>query len=365
MTNINEVTNCYGCFACMNKCPKQCIHLVKNKLGHFYPHATDECIKCQACLKVCPSINEFYLKQPIEVYAATDKNYKSEKKSSSGGIATILSQAIIEKGGIVYGCSFQNGFQFKHIRCNKFNELEKLRGSKYVQSNISDTYKLIEKDLKDKKKVLFIGTPCQVNAIKLYFNNNILLYTIDLLCHGVPSTEILKASLPKYIPFNKITEIKFREKENYQIKLFENEKLIYTCPLSRNLFLKGFFTNIFNRNSCFTCKYATQSRTGDISLGDFWGLHDITFKDIKGISLCLINSEKGKTLYSNIENRIFSTRHTIEEALPSNKPLNFPSRKNLNIRIFQTLYPILGYRLSIFFSMPGIIIKSFILNLIK
>lgn len=365
MKNINEIKNCFGCFACINKCPKQCIRISEDKIGHLYPHATNECIECQACLKVCPAIHQSVLTKPIKIFAAVGKNHKSIEKSSSGGIATILSQAIIEEGGIVYGCSFLKGFQFKHIRCEKLNEIEKLKGSKYVQSNISDIYKSIDKDLKKKNKVLFIGTPCQVDAIRLYFKNNIYLYTIDLLCHGVPSTRMLKESLPRTISFNDLTDIRFREKEEYQIKLFKNSRLIYTRPLSRDLFLKGFFTNLFNRNSCFTCKYATQTRIGDISLGDFWGLQDITFNNINGTSLCLINSKKGKELYTNIENKLISNPHKLEEALNKNKPLKLPSKKDFSVKIFQSFYPILGYKLSIFIAIPRIILKNFILNQFK
>lgn len=360
MRNINEVKNCYGCFACMSKCPKQCISIVKDKLGHLHPQANEQCIECNACLKICPSINTVELNKPLEVYAAIGKNNKTVERSSSGGLATILSEQIISSNGVVYGCAFQEGFNFKHIRCENLEDLEKLKGSKYVQSNISEVYKAVEKDLKCNKKVLFIGTPCQVAAIKAYFKDNSFLYTIDLICHGVPSEKILKESLPPKIIKTEIDLIRFRTKEKYQIALYKNDRLLYTRPLSKDFYLKGFFTSLFNRESCFSCQYTTKNRIGDITLGDFWGLNDLKFKDTKGVSLCLINTDKGHSLYSTINNSIISSPHKIDEALNGNKPLNHPSQKTLSVKIFQRLYPIWGFKLSVLFSIPGIVIKNLI-----
>lgn len=365
MKNINEVKNCYGCFACKSKCPKQCISIVKDKLGHLYPYANEDCIECKACLKVCPSINVQKLSEPAEVYAAVGKNCKVIEKSSSGGIATILAQEIIYQGGVVYGCSFQKEFDFKHIRCGTLQDLERLKGSKYVQSNISDVYTLIRKDLKDKRKVLFIGTPCQVAAVKTYFKDNDMLYTVDLICHGVPSVKILKDSLPDRIVKKEVDDIIFRIKEKYQLSLYKDNRLVYTRPLSKDLYLKGFFTSLYNRKSCFSCQYTTKERLGDISLGDFWGLNDPNFEYRKGVSLCLINTDKGKLLYSTISDNIISCSHKIDDALNSNEPLNHPAKKTLSVNVFQNLYSIIGFKMSVIFSIPGIIIKNFILKIKK
>lgn len=363
MKNINEVKDCYGCFACLSKCPKQCISIKKDKIGHLYPHANENCIKCNACLKVCPSINKIKLNTPLFVYAATGKDYKIIENSSSGGIATILSQEFISSGGIVYGCASKKNFIFKHIRCENLEELESLKGSKYVQSDISEVYSLINEDLKCNKKVLFIGTPCQVAAIKTYFKNNILLYTVDLICHGVPSIQILKDSIPNNFKTD-VHSISFRDKKIYQIKLYQNSKIIYTRPLNKDLYLKGFFTSIFNRESCFSCKYATSNRVSDITLGDFWGLEKKFFYKGGG-SLCIINTINGESLYCKINDKIYSSLESIEKAQKGNEPLNKPPHKTLKVKIFQTLYPIFGFKLSVFFAIPQIVIKNFILNIIK
>lgn len=362
MKNINEVKDCYGCFACMNKCPKQCISIVKDKLGHLYPYANEKCIECNACLKVCPSINPVKLNKPLEIYAAVGRNNEITERSSSGGIATILSREIISSGGVVYGCAFHKEFDFRHIRCDSLEDLEALKGSKYVQSDISKVYKDIKEDIKRNRKVLFIGTPCQVAAIKAYFKDNYLLYTVDLICHGVPSVKILKESFPSTVIKEGIDSIKFRTKEKYQISIYKDNKLLYTRLLSKDLYLKGFFTSLFNRESCFSCQYTIKDRAGDITLGDFWGLDDIKFKDYKGISLCLINTDKGKDLYSAIDTNIICSPHKIDDALTGNKPLNNPSPRTINVKTFQQLYSIFGFKLSVIFSIPGIVIKNFIFN---
>lgn len=361
MKNINEIKNCYGCFACMSKCPKQCISLIKDKLGHIYPHANNNnCIECNACINVCPIVNELQLNKPTDVYAAVGKNCKIIEKSSSGGIATLLSERIINYGGVVYGCAVQNKIEFRHIRCDRIEDLEKIKGSKYVHSDISTIYKDVNNDLKLNKKVLFIGTPCQVAALKSYFKDNSNLYTIDLICHGVPSSKIFKESLPSKFINEEIDSISFRSKDKYQISLYKNNKLLYTRPLSKDLYLKGFFTSLFNRNSCFSCKFTKRNRIGDISLGDFWGLKDTKFKNFKGISLCLINTNKGKNLFTSIYENIISSPHSIEEASKNNKPLNHPSPKTLSVNIFQKIYPVGGFKLAVILSIPGIIIKNII-----
>lgn len=363
MKNINEVESCYGCFACMSKCPKQCISIVKDKLGHLYPYANEDCIECKACLKVCPSINFQKLNEPAEVYAAVGKNCKVIEKSSSGGIATILAQEIIYQGGVVYGCAFQKEFDFKHIRCEALQDLERLKGSKYVQSNISDVYTLIRKDLKDKRKVLFIGTPCQVAAVKTYFKDNNILYTVDLICHGVPSVKILKDSLPKNVALDSnIENISFRDKKSFQLKIYNGDGIFYTRPLSKDLYLKGFFKSLFYRKSCFSCKYASIDRNADITIGDFWGLKNKMFDDYDGVSLCIINTNNGKKLFNEIKNDIIYDMHNIDEARYYNKQLNHPSFKTLSVNVFQHLYSILGFKLSVMFSIPGIIIKNLLKN---
>lgn len=362
--NISQVDNCYGCMACLEKCPKQCIKTKTDKLGHLYPMVIQEdCINCDACIKVCPSLNDIPLNISQSVWAAWRKEEDSRIESSSGGVATALSEYFINKGGIVYGCAFVPPFSIKHIRCTTLEELKKLKGSKYVQSDIAEVYQQIKIDLKSDKKVLFIGTPCQTAGIKSFFkNNDSNLFVVDLICHGVPSVKILKESIPSTLLKERFTNIQFRKNNNYQLTIYNQDNIAYSRKLNNDLYLKGFFTGLFYRNSCYNCQYAQQKRNSDITLGDFWGVEKQSIQtDInKGISLCMINTIKGKEIFQSISLLLQKVQRPINEAYNGNKQLNHPSRKKIRTYIFNTLYPILGFKWSVIFSIPAIIIKNLI-----
>lgn len=361
--NVSQVKNCYGCMACIDKCPKQCITTRKDKLGHFYPLVAQEsCIDCNACIKVCPSINNnSLLNQPKSVWAAWRTEDYLRLESSSGGVATALSEYFINRGGAVYGCAFIPPFSFKHIRCTTVEDLKKLRGSKYVQSDMTGIYRLMQIDLKTNKEVLFIGTPCQTAGVRSFFKDkNSNLFVIDLICHGVPSVQILKDSIPLTVLKKTFNNIKFRENTHYQFSICKEDTIIYSRKLNSDLYLKGFFTNLFNRESCYSCQYAQQKRNGDITLGDFWGVEKLGIQtDInKGVSLCMINTFKGEQIFKAID--IEKVQYLINDAVNCNKPLNGSSKRRINAYIFKCLYPMLGLKWSVIFSIPAIVIKNFI-----
>lgn len=360
--NISTVTNCYGCMACIDICPKQCIQHKKDSLGHIYPSvAQSDCIDCGACTKNCPSINKITLHTPNTVWAAWKKDKVEKAESSSGGIAAALSEQIIKEGGIVYGCAFIPPFSFKHIRCESLYELNSLKGSKYVQSNMTGIYKQIKSDLEDKKKVLFIGTPCQTAAVNLFFKSkNSNLFTIDLVCHGAPSSQILKDSIPKSVQIKAFNKIKFREQANYHFSIINNDSVLYERKLNKDLYLKGFFTSLFNRDSCYKCQYAQKQRNSDITLGDFWGVNNkvIPFNVKEGVSLCMINTEKGNNLFNAVAVKIEKVQRPVNEAIKNNEPLNKPAPFKLRSKIFKTLYPIIGFKLGVRLSIPEIILKN-------
>lgn len=362
--NISKVPNCTGCMACLDKCPKQCISVSKDKLGHLYPNVNlDLCIDCSLCSQICPALNLVSLSSPIKVIASWRKNEAERQLSSSGGIATAISEFFIKKGGIVYGCAFESvDFTFKHIRCETLEQLSKLKGSKYVFSCTKGIYKLVASDLKNGKKVLFIGTPCQVAGVKSYIAKSFQnLYTIDLVCHGAPSSILFKESLPRTLFSHKVDTISFRNSTSYQIRVFEKGNLIYDSPIHRNLYLKGFFTALYNRKSCYACFYAQGKRIGDISLGDFWGLkmENINVDNVKGISLCLVNTEKGLTMMQDIKEITIQYERTFAEASNNNAPLKTSVKRSFRSKVFSLIYPYLGIRISTFVSIPEIIIKNF------
>jgi coenzyme F420-reducing hydrogenase beta subunit len=359
--NISSVRNCYGCLACVDRCPVKCISLSQTELGHVVPNVNEnKCIDCQACQKVCPDIAENNFMNPKIAIAAWRKNEIERLESSSGGLATVIAEKIIEEGGVVYGCSFISPFGFKHIRCETVGQLSMLRGSKYVQSLTDGIYKEIANDLKNNKKVLFIGTPCQVAGVKNFNKRAKELYTIDLICHGIPSIKLLKESLPKEILSKKITNVKFRESVNYKFSLQCDDKNIYSRLISQDLYLKAFFTGLDYRDSCYVCAFANEKRVSDLTLGDFWGLKtDISKSEKeKGISLCLVNSENGNYLMDLVGDEIEKIIRPIEEAIAGNHQLRHPKEKNLRTKIFRRVYPYLGFKHAVILSLPDIYIKN-------
>lgn len=194
MISVIEKNNCCGCSACEQKCPKKCITMMEDEEGFFYPHVNKvKCIECGLCEKVCPVINVGENEQKITAYAAyvNDKNVRM--KSSSGGMFTLFAQKILNENGVVFGAAFDQNFMVHHIYIESEENLSKQQGSKYLQSRIENTYRETEQYLNSGRKVLFTGTACQIAGLKQFlmkeYDN---LYTVDVLCHGVPSSKLWK-----------------------------------------------------------------------------------------------------------------------------------------------------------------------------
>jgi len=309
--------NCTGCMACMNICPVDAIKYRENKKGFLYPIIDrDICINCHICDKICPALklkSDRQIEQTI--YAAKNKNKQVRMNSSSGGIFHELSEAILDSGGYVCGAIYDDDFTVIHEISNDKTIRNKMQGSKYVQSNMDYLYRKIEEKLGTNVKVLFTGTPCQVDGVYSYLKYKRIdtdnLYTCDIICHGVPSPKIYKQYLKDLENRfkSKIKSVNFRFKENNEITNirieFENgEEYIsnYTKgDYLYNLFLKDFIL----RDSCYRCNYANMNRVSDITIGDFWGIDkvDQSFNDNKGISLVIINSKKGKDIFNQISEK--------------------------------------------------------------
>lgn len=233
--NISQVTSCFGCMACQDVCAKHCITLRKDKYGHIQPYFNKEdCVDCGLCLKICPSQNPPLLNTPIKTIASWRINEDLRMESSSGGVASSLAEQFVNKGGIVYGCAFVPPFNFQHIRCTSLEELKKIKGSKYVQSDLSKIYPQVSADLKAGRKVLMIGTPCQIAAVRNRFKYNSLLYTIDLVCHGVPSSHMLYESFPKEFEHYHVDNVVFRACTKYNISAKCGISVVYDRPLEKD-----------------------------------------------------------------------------------------------------------------------------------
>ena len=316
MEEICKKEDCYGCYACLNICPKNAISMEHSLEGFLYPNIDNSiCINCGLCKKVCPVIEFKAFSKPIDVYSGWSTNEEVRLNSSSGGAFTELSRIILDKSGIVFGCTFDNNtLTAKHIFIDDIKDIYKLQGSKYIQSNIGHTYKKVKDFLTNGIYVLFSGTPCQIAGLKKYLGKNYdNLFTVDLVCHGVPSPLIFKDYIDfikKKYNFQKINDVKFRKKDfswiYYNMEIngdSSSGKLKYVGTYYRDPYLRGFSRDLFLRNSCHTCKFANFNRVSDVTIADWWNYKKKCKKDIgfqyKGVSLLLFNNEKSVSFFKN------------------------------------------------------------------
>lgn len=295
---------------------------------------------------------------PQKVYAAWRKDEKARSLSSSGGLASAISENWVKNGGIVYGAAFVKPFDFRHIRCSSIEELAMLRGSKYVQSSIKGVISLIKDDLKNGRKVLFTGTPCQVASMKACFGETI--HTIEVICHGTPKQETLYASIPKDVLKLDFDRVDFRHNNDYKISFKKNSNVVWERSLSHDLYMKGFFKALFYRDCCYSCSFAKVERTSDITLGDFWGvdLSAINASIEKGCSLVFVNNNNGEELFNSVKDDIEFTPRPLAEAVASNQPLQSPMSFTWRQWLYKKLYPIIGFKWACILCMPDVVIKN-------
>lgn len=330
MIKITDKEKCCGCHNCALVCPKNCITMKEDEEGFLYPAVDeDKCIDCGICEKSCPIISPLENNKAlndITSYAAYSKNNDIRLNSSSGGMFTHLASSVINAGGVVFGAAFDKKFGVHHICVDNIDNLDKLRGSKYLQSIVGNSFKEAEEYLKSGRKVYFSGTPCQISALLKYLKKDYdNLITQDIICHGVPSPKIWKYYLEyrQNKANSKVEKISFRDKnkswKNYCVNMiFENDS--YIENFSSDDYMKAFLSNYCLRPSCYNCSFKTMTRPSDITLADFWGIQNIMpeMDDDKGTSLLCINSDKGKMLFDEIKNDTVYKTVALEEAVKFN-----------------------------------------------
>ena len=335
LRNMEICTECTGCMCCYNSCPKNAITIIQDKKGFYIPDIDKKkCINCDLCKKICPQNCNIEKNEPKEVIASWSRDKKIRKKSSSGGLAYLISKYILKNNGVVYGVSFDQSFKAQHERITRIEDLYKIQGSKYVQSYVGNSLENVKQDLEENKTVLFTGTACQIAGLKSYLKKEYSnLYTIDVLCHGIPSPRIFEEYL---ISKNKesITSINFRLKQpswtKYSIKIDYN-KDTYIKSNFKDKYLRAFLKDYITNECCSSCKYTGKERVSDITLADFWGYVSEKYKyrnTEKGISLVLINNSKGKDLFNKINSEIIFIEKDFEEAALGNQCLRKPFEKN-------------------------------------
>ena len=348
---FNKKEECCGCSACANICPKGAITMEDDGLGFLYPKIDKaKCIKCGLCKKVC-DFNSNYdkslnLDKP-EFYAVWHKNEVELASSQSGAAFIALSDWVLKKNGIVYGAGYVGHFRVVHKRATNKVERDEFKGSKYVQSDLNTVFKQVKNDLENNKYVMFSGTPCQIAGLKSFLKlskvNSEKLYVIDLICHGVPSPKFWEDYL-NYLENKKnntLVKVNFRDKKFGWASHKESFQFsdTYTYTYTYN-----FYQEIMFRQSCNICHFANLRRTGDVTIGDFWGIGKISpelEKENKGVSLLLINTFKGKELFNLIKQELNFIKTDTEHCMQPN--LQFPTIMNSKKDEFEKDYIKYGF----------------------
>lgn len=322
MKTVCEADQCAGCMACVEICPRNAIR-IEDSLKAFNATITDACIDCGACHRVCQRNHPASFVEPKIWYQGWAKKDEVRKAGSSGGFATALAEAFIRDGGYVCSCVFENG-QFGFTLVNSTDELKRFAGSKYVKSNPEGAYTAVRKKLKEGTKVLFIGLPCHVSALRNFvgqkWGEN--LVTIDLICHGTSSPKILERFLKQYgVELDDCKEIKFRTKGKFRL---EKDCQGFTPVGVSDRYLTAFLNALTYTENCYNCQYAKLGRVSDITLGDSWG-SELESEWKKGISLVLCQTEKGKNLVEGADLVLHPV--DLNTAVQHNHQLEHPSRK--------------------------------------
>ena len=352
---------CCGCSACTQICPSGAIVMYKDELGFLYPEINGLlCVHCDLCSRVCPfqSSPVFISRKETWAAYATDID---RKESSSGGIFASIAQAFIADGGAVCGSSMyldDGKLHIMHKIIYDQKDLPTLKGSKYVQSTIGNTYKEVRDTLHNGTKVLFSGTPCQVAGLKGFLGKEYSgLFCIDIVCHGVPSEQLFQDYISHYEKNQRfhINRFIFRDKtEGWKLHgriegiNHKGEKEIRFIEPEQSSYYQMFLNGYLYRENCYVCPFASDTRSGDVTLGDYWCIDLVhpeymvyaggTIDDREGVSSLIINNEKGEQLLNQYGGGISRWKSSYDKASKYNAQLRVPSRKKKERAIVVALY---------------------------
>lgn len=331
---------CCGCKACADVCPKKAIDYKTDSEGFLYPEVSTDCVECGLCRKVCPELN---VAKPLfgkvqQFIACLDKDKERRDKGSSGGIFGLLAEALLNEGYVVCGAAFDEQLQLKHQFALDGVGLEKLKKSKYIQSDCSSVYASIKSKLKTGRKVMFVGTPCQCNALRNVTGQFDNLVLVDFACHGVPSQDLFDKCIAYYEHHHnsKVIEYTFRHKpkrygapQNYLLTVKKAGVISKVAGrYYQEPFYFGFQKYITLRPSCYECKWAQTERVSDLTLADFWGVESATDRWDRTAhpSLIFINTDKGRDCFEAIKPQIDWIEVTKEDAIRENSSLVSPTK---------------------------------------
>ncbi len=343
MINIVEKSKCCGCTACSNICPQKAIEMVKDDEGFLYPSVDkSKCNNCNLCTKICPVLNKKTVEKKQKGYVLNNKEENIRADSTSGGAFTPIAEYVLDRNGVVFGASYNSNLEVIHIYIEKKEELYKLRGSKYVQSFLGDSFKKVKEFLENDRFVCFSGTPCQIEGLKNFLGKDYeKLITVDVMCHAVPSPLVFE----KYKSFIKKTKLNneeiesiiFRDKSKYGFKYstmtVKSSKKEYYRGVETDPFLRSFFGDLSDRPSCYDCAFKKQYHESDFTIWDCFIAEKFNKKldDDKGTSRMLVNTEKANQIFDEINNKFEFTEITPEKLTENVKEMtnsvNLPEKR--------------------------------------
>lgn len=330
MIIIEDKIKCCGCTACYNACPVKAIEMLEDNEGFLYPKVNVlKCIGCNICENVCPYNSEINKQFDLkECYVAYNKDEAERYTSSSGGMFVLLGKRIIDQGGVVFGAAYNKEFLVEHIYVENKKDLKKLIGSKYMQSKIGDMFPEVKKFLSMNRKVLFVGTTCQISGLKSYLKIDYEnLICVDFICLGIPSPKIWKDYLNVYFKNEVISDVNFKDKihgwNNFSLKVDTNKRTFY-CTGKNTPFFVGYYKSLYSRPSCSTCYFKGDRRCSDITLSDCWGYANIApeMMDNKGLSCVVCHSQKGVEIFNEVKMNVNSKTMNFEDLIKYNSNYN-------------------------------------------
>lgn len=343
MSKLLERDRCTGCMACFQVCPKSCLTIKKDNMGNLFPEIDDGiCVQCNKCEKVCPEKHLLQKQYPRKAYAVWSLDSQTRKLAASGGAASEFYRYAVNNGWWICGTEWTDEFQVSHTLSKKANSISKYRQSKYVYSSSSEIYRQVEKKLKGGEKVLFISLPCKVAGMLQYLDGrHENLITIDIVCHGTPSHQLLREHIKDKFNVEIATALSFRQDNEFVFSLKNSQKDIYTKVGRTDSYLAAFLEGLDYRPSCYQCTYASNERISDLTICDFWGLgQKIPFKHpyTGAISAVLVNTDKGAEFFEKCKTAFFVEERPVAEALEGNAQLNHPTTPHPKREMFEKLY---------------------------
>lgn len=350
---LDKKEDCTGCNACAEACPQNCIQMQADGEGFYYPIIDElKCVNCNLCKKVCPVIQNKLSNFSPTAYVGYSADKEIRENSSSGGIFSVLANAVIGKGGWVYGATFDENFIVCHNGVNDKQGVKKLRTSKYVQSDVRNVFSDVKTKLNNNELVYFSGTPCQIEGLLSYLGKDYEnLYTQDIVCHGVPSPAVWKAYLETFK--GKKKQVSFRDKKygwHYFSMRIRTSKRNYVKRLDQDVYTKLFLDNVILRPSCYACHFKKEVRNSDFTLADCWNgnLLGLSLKDDdKGLSMIFVNSEKGKNFIALLKDSLALQQVDYDKAIKAQTAATNSVKKTEQRTVFFESTSVNGYEKTI------------------